>query len=92
MQFMTEIAERYSKFFEKQAKEKTEEEQQITKKPEESQASTLKEYYHNGKLVKIPDDMSSFLDLLVQNNVPENEQRHILSLVANALQEEKTLN
>lgn len=87
--FFLEISDLYSKFLDNLAKEKMVVSSQAALAVDASYSASLKEYYRNGKLVKIPDDLSSFVELLNQNAVSENEQRHILSLIAEALNEDK---
>ena len=41
----------------------------------------LKQYYRNGNLIEIPYDLSEFINLLKENNISIDEQRHILSLI-----------
>lgn len=44
-------------------------------------SKALKQYYRNGNLIEIPYDLSEFINLLKENNVSIDEQRHILSLI-----------
>lgn len=49
----------------------------------------LREYYRGGEIVKIPDDIESFIQLMHNCNLNEQEQNYILKLVYAKAKEEK---
>ena len=87
--FFTEVSDLYSIFLDALSIEKEPVPVAPVVSSKSNYSSALKEYYHNGKLVKIPEDITAFSQLLAQNAVPENEQRHIFAFIEEAIEEEK---
>lgn len=44
----------------------------------------IRKYYKDGNLISIPEDVDAFVNLLKENDVPDQEIRYILALIKDA--------
>mgnify|MGYP000831416321 CR=1 FL=1 len=86
VQFCSDIVNAYFDFwndFERPLERNDSEKKEVT------YTNHLKEYYRNGVLIKVPDNLDEFVLLLKEENIPDNEQRHILELVRIAMEKQR---
>lgn len=87
-EFTTEIwfsimAAAYQEFCSKREMPKVVEEVSDDKNIEYS--NRIGEYCRNGKLIKVPEDLTSFVSIMDEENIESTEQRHILQLIKEEL-------
>lgn len=77
------ISAAYSEFCSR--KEECKESIEVKSVDNVSYSNRVGEYYRNGELVKIPDDLNEFVNLLDEEGILESEKRHILQLIGEEL-------